>query len=538
MDRAAVFGTAGRGFESLRARQPVLSRSERLLLWSTFAATFVLRAVAYFRYRFDSDEQQHLHVTWGWTAGKVQYRDLFDNHTPLFHILTAPILALFGERADILLWMRLPMLVVFAVVVWATWDVARRMYDERVAMWSVALLILFPPFFLKSLEFRPDNLWNALWMLAVVGLVRGWRPFVIGLLLGCAVAASLKTSLLLITLVGAAILMIVFRRERWNARWLEAAIGFAIVPGALAMYFISAGAWDKLVYCIVTFNGDVVLTRKNLWIGRALFPFTSAALVYVAWRTRNAPHRWRWYFAVAMGVFTVTLAGFWPLISPRDFLPLMPLAAIFAAAALTRARRPVIAFSTVIAIFLGALYYYADRFENNTDWHVTMMDQALRLTRPGERLIDVKGETIYRERPFYFALEVVTRSQMAQGRIPDTIEKDVIRTRTYAAQADGPMWPPAARAFLSDNFVNLGRLRAAGQWVKPDGTFTIAIPGEYVVLNGLGHARGALDGTPYTGARVLAAGAHRFVGEEGTCVVWAPAYRRGHSPFHLRDLEF
>lgn len=498
----------------------------------------MLRAVAYFRYRFDSDEQQHLHVTWGWTAGKVQYRDLFDNHTPLFHMITAPLLALFGERSDILLWMRLPMLLAFAVVVWATWDVARRLYDERIAMWSVALLMLFPPFFLKSLEFRPDNLWNAFWMLAVAGLVRGWRPFVIGLLLGCALAASLKTALLLITLVGAAILMIVFRRERSNARWLEAALGFVIVPGALAIYFINAGAWDKLVYCLVTFNGGVVLTREYLWIGRALFPFTAGALVYAAWRTRNTSDRWRWYFAIAMGVFTVTLAGFWPLISPRDFLPLMPLAAMFAAAALTRASRPMIALGAVIAIFLGALYYYADRFENNTDWHVTMMDQALRLTRPGERLIDVKGETIYRERPFYYALEVVTRSQMAHGIIPDTIAQDVIRTRTYAAQADGPMWPPVGRAFLSDNFVNLGRLRAAGQWVKPDGTFTIAIPGEYVVLNDRGDAQGMLDGTPYTGARVLGAGGHRFSGEPGTCVVWAPAFRRGHSPFHLRDLEF
>jgi hypothetical protein len=260
--------------------------------------------------------------------------------------------------------------------------------------------------------------------------------------------------------------------------------------------------------------------------------------VYAAWRTRELVPRWRWYFAVAMGVFTVTLAGFWPLISPRDFLALMPLAAIFAAALLTHVRKPVIAFSVVIVTFIGALYYYADRFENNTDWHVTMMNQALRLTHPGERMIDLKGETIYRDRPFYYALEIVTRSQIAHGIIPDTIEQDVIRTRTYAAQADGPIWPPAGRAFLSENFVNLGRLRAAGQWVKHDGSFSIAIPGEYVVLTERGEARGSLDGTPYTGARVLAAGAHKFEGESGLCVVWAPAFRRGLSPFHLRDLDF
>src|SRR4028118_734591 len=104
--------------------------------------------------------------------------------------------------------------------------------------------------------------------------------------------------------------------------------------------------------------------------------------------------------------------------------------------------------------------------------------------------------------------------------------------RPDGARADGPMWPPAGRAFLSANFVNLGRLRAAGQWLKDDGTFTIAIPGQYVVLNAEGVAPGLLNGTPNSGARMLGAGAHRFEGERGACVVWAPAYARGHSPFH------
>src|SRR6188768_4149657 len=83
-----------------------LTRREKLTFVVFAALALLLRAAALFRYRFDSDEQQHLHVTWGWTAGLVQYRDLFDNHAPLFHMLTAPLLALVGERSDVLLWMR------------------------------------------------------------------------------------------------------------------------------------------------------------------------------------------------------------------------------------------------------------------------------------------------------------------------------------------------------------------------------------------------------------------------------------------------
>ena len=538
-------------------------KRERWLLILLAATALLLRALAFFRYRFDSDEQQHLHVVWGWTAGLVQYRDVFDNHAPLFHLSMAPLLAMIGERADILLWMRIPMLVLFAVVLWATYDLARRVWDGPVAAWAVVLLALFPPFFLKSLEFRIDNLWNALWMLALVGLVRGWRPFAIGLLLGCALAVSMKTTLLVATVLGAGVIAWWFRGRRaageglqasgfWavspesrqvpDARRLkpiratiEALAGFALVPAALAIYFLAVGAWDELVYCNFVFNGRLALMRKELWIGRVAFPFLFAGVVWAAWRFRAATENaWRYFFAIAIGVYTVTLTGFWLLISPRDFLALMPLVAMFVAAALQFRGRAIAALLSI-----AALWYYADRFENNTDWHITMMNQALRLSRPGEMLLDHKGETIFRRRPFYYALEVIARTQLARGIIADTIPEDVVRTRTYVAQADGAPWPPRGRAFLSENFLNLGRLRAAGQAIREDGSFSIAIPGEYMIVSAAGEVRGGvLDGTLYTGARVLSAGAHRYEGAKDVVVLWAPAFRRGHSPFHLRDLEF
>src|SRR3954454_23769354 len=92
--------------------------------------------------------------------------------------------------------MRAPMLLLFAVVLGVTYAISRR--------WeAVLLLALFPTFFLKSLEYRTDNLWNALWMLALLALIRK-REFLAGLLLGLALCVSLKTVLLIVTLGGAA----------------------------------------------------------------------------------------------------------------------------------------------------------------------------------------------------------------------------------------------------------------------------------------------------------------------------------------------
>src|SRR5438876_6465485 len=185
-----------------------LTRGEAAVIAALTAVSIVFRALAFFFYRFDSDEPQHLHVTWGWTAGQLQYRDVFDNHAPLFHMLTAPLLRLVGERTTVLFYMRVPMLVLWAVVLGATFVLARRLYDTRIAAWSTLLLAVAPAFFLKSLEYRTDNLWNAFWMLAVVVLTGGAptprRMFGAGLLLGLAMATSMKSMLLVATLIIAA----------------------------------------------------------------------------------------------------------------------------------------------------------------------------------------------------------------------------------------------------------------------------------------------------------------------------------------------
>ena len=185
---------------------------------SVLAARFFL----IFRYRFDSDEPQHAHVAWGWAAGYVQYRDFFDNHAPLFHLATAPILKIVGERENVLLFMRAPMLVLFAVILWATYVLGTRLYDTEVGRWAAVLLSLLPPFFLKSLEYRTDNLWVALWMIAVVVLTGGeltiLRGFSVGAILGFAMATSMKTSLLLITLGIAGITTILMKGRRDGAR--------------------------------------------------------------------------------------------------------------------------------------------------------------------------------------------------------------------------------------------------------------------------------------------------------------------------------
>jgi MFS family permease len=471
-------------------------------------------------------------VAWGWGAGLLPYRDFFDNHAPLFHIATAPILKAVGEREDALLFMRAPMLLLFAVVLWATYVLGRRLYDADTARWAVVLLSLLPPFFFKSLEYRTDNLWVALWMIAVVVLTGGeftvLRGFAVGVILGFAMGTSMKTSLLLITLGIAAAATMVMKKRRARAGAVGALLlGTAIVPAIIAFYFIEHGAWPNLVYCNFTFNEGIGATRTALaiWGPRLAYVPLMVIALRIAWRTRGARDD-RFFWAMATAAFFLTLGGFWILISPRDYLPFLPMISIFAVAAI--GKRTWI-FAALALIFVAFIAKETHWFRNQTREEITMIRQVLRLTRPGEYLMDIKGETIFRPRPSYHIYEFITRNLMLRGMIPDTIADDVVGKRCYVAQADGEFWPPHARAFLSANFLDLGRLRAAGQWIKADGSFTIAIPGDYVIVS--------RDGVVRPKA-AFAAGTYRVNSGQRLAVVWAPAIERGLSPFRLQDRNF
>src|SRR5262249_53671699 len=82
---------------------------------------------------WDSDEPQHLHVVWAWANGLLPYKDVFDNHAPLFQALSAPVFALFGERAEIVTTMRWAITPVAVLVLFITYRLGRRLFSKRVA---------------------------------------------------------------------------------------------------------------------------------------------------------------------------------------------------------------------------------------------------------------------------------------------------------------------------------------------------------------------------------------------------------------------
>ena len=517
-----------------------------------------MKAVAACRYRFNTDETQHLHVVWGWTRGMIQYRDLFDNHPPLFHMLMAPVFRLFAERADIVVPMRLVMISFYVASIVAVYRIGRRLYGARVAVWVALIAGAVPAFFFPGTEFRPDDLYAALWLWAVVVAVEGrftiGRAVVMGLLLGTCAGITMKTSLLVVSLGLAGGISLGIRC--WVRGWrgspremVGRVVGFGlaglVVPGVLCVYFAVHKALPELIYCVLRHN---VVPHAERWGGSAIhyfylpmgLPFLIAGAIWIIKSSADEGLATRRVFiALLPVVYYLLLFGYWPDITDQDQLPAMPLVPLAVMGLMwplfENARGRVAGYAGLCAGFLVCvvLIWRTQVLQRGAvRKYVTPIATVLRLTHQDECVMDLKGDAIYRQRPIYYALETFTKIRMKLGWIRNEIVERLIQTRT--AVCFHPPYPGAeVMKFVDSNYLPLAsapNVRVLGQRIAGGGQFTVVIPGEYVLVQGDKMAPGVLDGRAVTGVEDLGAGEHEFVpgyGSAGVMLFWARAWEEG-----------
>jgi 4-amino-4-deoxy-L-arabinose transferase-like glycosyltransferase len=548
-----------------------LSKWEKSLGMGLLSLGLLLRIVFDFRFRFNSDEPQHLHVAWAWAHGLMQYRDVFDNHTPLFHLLCAPLVAWFGDRPDLLIMMRLAMLPVWGATLWATYLIGRALWGRRLGWWAAVLTALMPPFFTHSVEFRADDLWALLWVLFVAILISGrtrpLRNFFAGVVMGAAFGVSMKSSLLLAALLlgslsAATMCPAKLYRPGWVRRLvtnLGAGIaGGILIPAALVIWFYSKGAFAPFYYGVIQHNMLPGLGRSSIaWLHWLFIP----ALI-IAWALarelivrRNSPGPQTTRRAIVFLTLTIYLAALetlWPLVTKQDRIPMWPLLMVFLAPLLYRplpdrlsavfSRRvlrpspiPVLLLSAALC---GAIWLTVNiPWRNRTAWNVEIWKAVLNLTNPDDYVMDLKGELIFRRRAVYPVFEKITNARIARGLINPQVARHLIETRTCVIGG----FPQTDLSFLTENYVSVGPLFVVGKILtsrSPDPTrpisFEVVIPAWYRIVTPLGPAEGELDGLPCRGARYLSPGRHEFrpsPGQGQSALVWARAVEKGFSPF-------
>ncbi|HEX4342252.1 MAG TPA: glycosyltransferase family 39 protein, partial [Verrucomicrobiae bacterium] len=393
-------------------------RRENLLAGMLLIFAFALRLIFIFHYRVNSDEPQHLHVVWAWAHGFLPYRDVFDNHSPLFSLLWAPVFNFFGERVDIVSWMRLTELPCYVLSLWAVFRIASTLFDRRTGLWATVLAALWPVFFFGSLEFRPDGLWAACWLLALAVLIEGQvtlgRGFIVGFLLGITMAISMKTILMLIALgVGLTVAMIVAGRNgrkfsfaRLSACLAAAVAGFLILPVGVVLFFASKNALGPLFYGTIGHN---LLAHSashiSLWLRALYFLAAFVSLVCMAFII------FRRSGAMAIGgrrvlIFVTTLTYFlllvcfWPIIEREHYLPFYPLLMVLLAGAIFSLPRgepkwhvPKFILPVSLAVLELCWVIGMDQpWRNRTTAESRLLADVLTLTDPTDTIMDKKGE--------------------------------------------------------------------------------------------------------------------------------------------------
>ena len=565
------FSTADSGRPGLAVRAieyfGLASRTEFWMAVTVLMLGTVFKFWNLFLLRFDSDEPQHLHVVWAWTRGLVQYRDVFDNHMPLFHLLCAPIVGLMGEHAPVLYWMRLLMVPLYVVSLWCIYRIGAIAFSRRVGLWSMLLASAISVYHFCSTEFRTDDAWAVLWFLCLTVLVRdpfAVRSFMVaGLLLGLAFGVSMKTTLMLVTLVsafGIAIVLVGAGRLGFTFRAiaLRAAVWVApmvVVPLVIIGFFAAAGVWPQFQYCVFIHN--VEPPTLKIYLKPLIFITGTPILIYATRKfiakLPDAGVAFRQAFiAITCGMYFLWLQGFWRHLTRENYLPLFPLVALVSVVLLSRTSELLIATKQLPSLLVRgslpaictALVMLFDLglrlpLTNEAAKEINRVRDVLALTRPNDRVFDCKGESVFRMRSVRYVIETITSGQIERGEIPDELQPQLPELRARVAVVGGEI-PEIDERFIEQNYLPVGHgVLVAGSRLKADADganfrFQITIPDNYEVITPNGLVPGTLDGLPVQGATFLRPGQHTFVPtvpEGPLAVLWAQAVERHFTDF-------
>jgi hypothetical protein len=503
-------------------------------------------------YPLDSDEPQHAHVAWSLAQGLVPYRDVFDNHGPLFALLYAPLMRGLGERADILWWLRLAVLPWYVLTLFATWRLARDLYRPRVADAAVLLAALMQVFFLKTGEFRTDDAWAALWLsalaLALAPRASSGRWLLAGVCVGAALSISQKTlPLLAIALLAGACLWMASPRKPARATWhrtIAFAAGCLALPAGLALWLASMHdllpAWRDLVaYGLAPTGGS-----SHAWRQAGYLAILALVMAIATWRLRRLGEdgvaRRRAFLALHGVLYALLIWVAWPLSTPQDFLPVIPtvmlvltgLVAARLAAGASGRRTGVLVVAVLAALELGILVQRAPPWRDALAGERAELATVLRSTDPGDTVMDAKSGAVFRPRPYYPVMESLALRRIRSGRMPDTISRALVAHRTMVVIPD--RLPPADRTFVKRNYLpGPADVYVAGKTL-PTGThpFAIAVPGQYTLSDGRRPVAASIDGDRPSDQWNLRAGLHTLddTADRTLVLSWSKAWNRGWRP--------
>ncbi len=505
-------------------------------------------------YPFESDELQHLHVIYSWIKGFVQYRDVFDNHTPLFHITMAGIIQLlhlhpstnFVVYARIIVFMLffIPQILILGLFLGKSLNFSK---DEIIFILST-LIVLIPN---SDIAVRPAPLYTMLFLscIYIISFCDIKKPrniFILGLLNGVNASVSLKTIPLFLPAELTTILLIrKFYDRKIEVKKLFAyfTLGFVIVPTIICICFWKLNSLGTMIYYTITYN---LLPIKNNYF-KSLFYFLIITTPYVYFLRKYRGGINRAIFSLlSITNFTLALLVVYPERQSQTTMPVRLLICLCLLIGLTYILKLFLSKRTLrfteTSIFIVVLFLKSLNpllFIDHNAKYKKSMKTLLTLAKKDDYVMDAKGESIFWKRPYYYGLEEFTSMRLKKGLLRDEIVQSLITHKTHIVFPfeNAARFPTEDLRFIRKNYVPIigtGWVLVSGKRISKN--FTVRIPGNYIILNErFKPVNGILDGKAYRkGQKVnLSIGNHTFTSTNRkgrNFIYWYRAYKKGILP--------
>ena len=361
---------------------------------------------------FNHDELEAVHSAWKISKGQVIYADFFQLHDPLLYACLSPLVAVCGERPATLVICRLAMLPFLAAIAASAWLLGRRLFGETAAVIGTGLLLTSWPFLAAAVEIRPDVPEVAFGMLALVLLfppeeTRTRRFTGRLLLLGVCLGVSFLFLQKAIFIMAGAAIVLLWRVCRGEYHWtalLAVLLGTAAALTPFAIWLAAHRLFSDYFFLNWTLHAYY---RKHFSVADHLAFICGAQFVMTVFALlapvcMSGRRQWQ-LAAVAAVLFSQLLLVRLPNL--QYWMPLLPLAALFAGHAMTQllGRRP-----TVLAALLAASAatpaVVLAILGQPTNWgHLKEIDYVLRIAAPSDTVYDGNAAfNVFREDIDYF----------------------------------------------------------------------------------------------------------------------------------------
>jgi hypothetical protein len=335
--------------------------------------------------------------------------------------------------------------------------------------------------------------------------------------------------------------------------FLASVAGVLIAPTLVVSFFAFKGALPQMYYCVIEHNLTSGIAPLELMTQRAWdirFWLFIPMLAGGMWMSKHDTQSGRGpkilFLLAVTGSFCPLLFTFWPLVSKQDFLPYYPLLMLAIAWPLVGLGEWIASITwwpiflppfLVVCWQVSSIVQTHPPFKQTNQKNEQIIADTLNLTQRGETVMDAKGQTIYRERAYYYVFEQLTRERVERGELLDDVPKWLMADRTPVVVESNWLTQTTGH-FVNRNYVSVGSVLVLGMRITISQVrhvqFEVKIPEKYAIVGRHGKVSGTLDGTVIVGPRDLTAGIHDLdlnSPEDAVAIVWSRAIEKGYSPF-------